>query len=342
MNEETCLSLMKGPGQPRPGKWRHGVIQILITNACDRSCYSCTQGSNLAGKPTIMTLENFEIACSSLVGYFGVVGIFGGNPALHPQFPEICKILSRYIPYEQRGIWCNNPLGHASLMSHVFNPAYSNLNVHQDPVAYEEFKKHWPHSRPFGLDQDSRHSPVFGSMIDLGLSEEERWERISTCDINQHWSALIGQFRGEPRAWFCEIAGAQSMKQQDSPCPLCSGEKRFPVVPKIPSDTPQTLACELCGGTGKYPDTGIYPFSGWWKKPIEDFRSQIRHHCHNCLVPMRGHGQLANSTTDSEQTTQVYQLMFRPKRPRPVQVVTSPSELGDPLKLTTDYVGNAK
>lgn len=330
MNETQALSRMIAPGTKRPNKWRGGIIQIHITRACDKSCYSCTQGSNLAGRPVMMTLENFEIACKSLVGYFGVVGVFGGNPALHPQFADICAILSKHIPYEQRGLWCNHPKGHGPLMAKTFNPYVSNLNVHQSQEAYDEFKRDWPNSRPFGLDSDSRHSPVFASMVDLGVPEAKRWELISNCDINHHWSALIGQFRGEPRAWFCEIAGAQSMLQQDRPCPTCRGTN------------PVFTNCPTCAGSGRYPDTGFYPHPGWWKEPMQHFASQVRFHCHQCGVPMRGHGQLANSTTDSEQTTKTYLPIFQPKRKRDVSLVTTPEELGTPLDLMTDYVGNAK
>src|SRR5690348_9139192 len=102
---------MKAPNDYRP-TWRGGVIQIHITRACDLACTGCTQGSNLAGKPVVMPVELFEQACESLVGYEGVVGIFGGNPTLHPRFEAICATLRKYIPFEQRGLWSNNLNGH--------------------------------------------------------------------------------------------------------------------------------------------------------------------------------------------------------------------------------------
>ena len=81
MNEAQALARMVPPSKPRKGKPDGGVMQIHITRACDLACFGCTQGSNLAGKVTMITPENFEKACASLVDYFGVVGIFGGNPA---------------------------------------------------------------------------------------------------------------------------------------------------------------------------------------------------------------------------------------------------------------------
>lgn len=221
MDFETCLSHMVAPGTPREGKYMKGVIQILVTNACDLKCPYCTQGSNLTRKPRFMSLENFETAVISLKEYFGVVGVFGGNPALHPKFQEICTILEKHIPYKRRGIWCNNPLSKGSIMRRTFNPAVSNLNVHGDERAYKEFKEDWPECSPVGLNTPSSHSPVFLSPEDLELSREEIYENISRCDINQHWSALmgeltpVGQYKGELRAWFCEVAAAQCMLFQD-------------------------------------------------------------------------------------------------------------------------------
>lgn len=351
MNEQEALSRMLAPGTPKPNKWRNGIIQVHITRACDRACYACTQGSNLGGKPIMITPENFEVAVKSLSGYFGVVGIFGGNPALHPQFPLLCEILTKHIAYEHRGLWCNHPMGHGKLMSKVFNPAVSNLNVHQSQEAYDEFKRDWPTSRPFGLESDSRHAPVFASMVDMEVPTEKRWELISDCDINHHWSALVGQFRGKPRAWFCEIAGAQSMLQQDLKCKVCNGSGEQKELPD--SDNAMifgrydTRPCDACFDGYVYPDTGLDPgqlYDGklWWQLPMQSYVHQVRQHCHHCAVPLRGYGQLANLEGQHEQTTRTYLPIFKPKRQRPVDLITSPEELGEPLQLATDYIGNGK
>lgn len=360
MNEQQALAKMKAPGDRKPGKYLEGVIQIHVTRACDKSCYNCTQGSNLVGPYTFIKPENFRIACESLRDYFGVVGVFGGNPALHPQFIELCEILRETIPYERRGLWCNHPItrGKARAMRATFNPKVSNLNVHLDQKAYDLFKEEWPESKPFGLDRDSRHSPPFVAMKDvltkypnhnpfctsckstLGTSrfceecsdfnrnyresfraeiydEEKAWELISECDINQHWSAMIAEFRGEPRAYFCEIAGAQAVLNQDNP---------------------------------DYPDTGLflprqYRIDGkevaWWKLPIQCFDEQVRFHCHRCGVPLRGHGELAQSKDGVNQVSAEYRDLYRPKGNRRVEEVTQLVQLGEPLPKMTHYLQNS-
>lgn len=326
MTEQEALTKMIAPGTHRPTKWRQGVIQIWVTRACDKACYGCTQGSNLAGKPGSITLPQFEQACKSLAGYWGVVGMFGGNPATHPQFGQLCSILRQHFPKEQCGLWCNNPLGRGAIMQRTFNPGYSNLNVHLDKAAYEEFKRDWPESMPFGLDQDSRHSPPYVAMKDVVLDESERWELISNCDINKYWSAMIGVFRGQLRAWFCEVAGAQSMLHQDEP---------------------------------DYPDTGLDPteefrhnveYKGrllkWWELPMYIFLDQVRKHCHECSIPLRGLGELAQSTDPraTEQVSLTHAGIYKPKRQgRAVELVMVRSQVKEGwISRATNYLGNAK
>lgn len=317
MTESEALARMVPPGQHRPGKWLGGVIQIHLTRACDKACFGCTQGSNLAGKPTFMSPGQFEAAVVSLRGYFGVVGVFGGNPATSPHFEDCCAILAKHVPFERRGLWCNHPRGKGAVMRRTFNPRVSNLNVHLDREAFAEFKRDWPESLPFGLDADSRHSPPYVAMRDVVADENERWRLIADCDINRHWSAMIGVFRGEVRAWFCEIAGAQAMLHQDE---------------------------------ADYPDTGLrvcyWPLGGrqWWEASMERFASQVRRHCHDCGVPLRGYGELAQAEHGTEQVSATHADVYKPKRKgRPVEVVTTLEQLGvGKLTNMTRYLQNAK
>jgi hypothetical protein len=310
MNETTAIQKMVPPSARRKSAWMGGIVQIHITRACDKACFGCTQGSNLAGKTGFIPVDLFEQAVSTLAGYFGVVGIFGGNPALHPKFDQICEVLKKHIAFNRRGLWCNHPKGNGSIMRDTFNPAVSNLNVHLDREAYDEFKRDWPESKPFGLEEDSRHSPVYVAMKDVIADESERWSLISNCDINKHWSSMVGMFHGELRAWFCEIAGAQSILHQYEP---------------------------------DYPDTGIPVVNGWWRKPMSDYATQVRKHCHDCGVPLRGHGSLAQDESGTEQVSETHAGIYKPKRPdRSVQLVQLRSEVSEQsLKSTVDYLGNS-
>lgn len=305
MNEQEAISRMVAPGTPREGKWRRGVMQIHLTRSCDLACSNCTQGSQFGGKADFISLQNFETALQSLKGYFGLIGIFGGNPALHPEFDKICNILSRYFPKEQCGLWCNHPRGKARIMRQTFNPSMSNLNVHLKQEAYDEFKRDWPECHPFGLEKDSRHSPVHGNMSNFVPEESDRWKLISNCDINQHWSAMICQFRGELRAFFCEIAGSQAILNQYNK---------------------------------QYPDTGMPVTLGWWRKPMEEFTDQVRFHCHRCLVPLRGHGALAQKEHVTTITEEYKHL--KPKGAHGLEILTEGDDIHvERNRLVTQYLG---
>lgn len=314
---------MKSPRDHRP-VWRHGVLQVWVTRACDKACFGCTQGSNLRGRPGLMTVEQYAAALDSLAGYFGVIGLFGGNPALHPRFDEICGVLRDKVPLEQRGLWCNHPRGNGGHMRATFYPPHSNLNVHLDREAYDEFCRDWPECRDYlkGLDPswpeaqglpphrvgDARHSPVYVAMQDVIPDEEERWRLIGRCDVNQFWSAMVCVVRGQLRGFFCEIAGAQAMLHQEEP---------------------------------GYPDLGLPAVPGWWNQGMDAFDAQVRYHCHACGFPMRGYGDLAINGTQ-EQVSKTHAAVYLPKsKGRAVQLVERLADVQpEALRFGTDYIEN--
>lgn len=301
-------STMLSPRDPRPG-WT--VLQIHVTRACDQACIGCTQGSQLAGKPVVMTPEQFEEALRSLMigkrWYFGTVGVFGGNPCVHPEFEKLCHLMQRWVPREQRGLWSNNLMGYGKLCRETFNPERSNLNVHLNEAAYWEIRRDWPEAHPKGLEDDSRHSPPYVAMQDMeDMTDEQRWNLIGDCDVNQRWSALIGVFRGELRGYFCELAGAQAMLHEAEP---------------------------------SYPDLGHRITPGWWDKPMESFQAQVRYHCFACGHPLRGHGDWATNGT-TEQVSKTHANIFKLKKPKgkTIQLVTKRSELGGGVTAATQYL----
>ncbi len=311
MQRQECLDKMKSPYDVRHGIWRGGVIQIHITRGCDLACFSCTQGSNLAGKPAMISVEQMEEACRSIEGYFGVVGFFGGNPASHPKFEELCNVLCKHFPYAQRGLWCNNPLGKGSIMRRVFNPAVSNLNVHMVQAAYDEFAKDWPECKPYLKGHNGkpgRHSPPFVAMQDVGISEEDRWKLISTCDVNQFWSAMLCHVPGKGlRAFFCELAGAQAMLHAADP---------------------------------SWPDLGLEAVPGWWRRPMADYGAQVDKYCHACGIPLRRYGQLAVGEHQAEEVSVTHQDIYKPKKPnRRVDLIQIDD--GKHLERATNYIENS-
>lgn len=300
---------MKAPGDRRKNAFHlGGVIQIHLGRACNLACTGCTQASQLRGKAPWMTPSQFRVACESLADYYGVVGVFGGSPCLHPEFRDICTTLSDEIEWERRGLWSNNLNGHGALCRATFNPNVSNLNVHQDAEAAAEIRRDWPEATIIGEREDSRHSPPWVAMQDMeDMSDAERWELIAGCDVNQFWSAMVCVFRGELRGYFCEIAAAQAMLHQHEP---------------------------------DYPDLGVPIEPGWWKRPMRDFADQVGFHCFACGVPLRGAGDWANG--DTEYVSKTHADVFVPKKKRSVVTVTKRSQLGSVERSTNYTAGKSR
>lgn len=288
----NLIPKMVMPSEKRPQIWRGGIIQIMVTRSCDLACHGCSQGSNLAGKPALMTPDQFEQAVLSLEHYWGVVGTFGGNPCTSPYFADYCQILRKHVPFLQRGLWSNALRGKGADARITYNPKVSNLNTHMSQEAYDEFAAAWPESKPYlkGLEIDSIHGAPFVAIKDVIQDEQEQWNMIAQCDVNKNWSACVGLIPGQGlRAYFCELAYAQAALHADDP---------------------------------DWPVSGLECVPGWWKKPQSDFEAQIRQHCTACGIPMRRAGQQAINGTH-EEFSETHRHIARPKvRDRVVEFVS--------------------
>lgn len=269
MKFDQAITKMKYPGEHRPGVWRGSVLQVKVTNACDLDCNNCSVAVGFAKalkQKFFMTPDQFRTALRSLRGYDGVIGMFGGNPCIHPDFPELCQIFKEEVPdQDQRGLWSNRPFKHAALCRDTFSPTHSNLNVHGSQVAWDEFKAGWPEAKLLEAGRGhSRHSPIFGSPRDVGVTEDEMWEAVSKCYVNQTWSAAITVVDGELFGYFCEIAA--------------------------------TMA-EITNSPG----TGYLIIEGWYDRRMPEFSHQVQTACPFCLIPMN-----AKKIMDDEDSPEVY------------------------------------
>ena len=180
------------------------IIHIDITNKCDLACSNCTKFLENQDAFWEMTPENFRLAVRSLEGFPGIIGMIGGNPAMHRNFKELCDIFMEEVPNKnQRGLWTNNIFKHSDLAKKVFG--VFNLNPHgtQRGITSLEALR----SRGWYHEGYSSHSPLLTACKDL-FDEEEMWDRISKCEINHYWSASIVQNKGKARAYFCEVAAS--------------------------------------------------------------------------------------------------------------------------------------
>lgn len=155
---------------------------IEITNSCINKCSGCSRAVSLLKQHQYMTLEEIETALKSLEGWTRPVGIFGGEPTLHPDFPQVCELLSKYFPKEQRAIFtCGGSKyeKYKDMIEETFGVI--NFNDHKTP---------------------SLHQPILVSGYEVIDDKKMCDVLIRRCWVQQIYCHIITK-RG---AFFCEIA----------------------------------------------------------------------------------------------------------------------------------------
>jgi len=163
------------------------TIHIEVTNACNLTCANCTRFVGHHKKAFFMDLETVKQAIDSLEDYAHGIGLMGGEPTLHPQFAEICKIFQEKIPRRQRQFWTNGFKWkeHERLIYDTFDPEQIVYNDHNDP-------------------NEGVHQPLLIAAKDIIEDKEFMWKLIDNCWIQRRWAASI-----TPKgAFFCEVAAA--------------------------------------------------------------------------------------------------------------------------------------
>lgn len=199
------------------------LIQIEVTNACNHRCGNCTRFVGHHRKPYFIDIDTVVKAIGSLEGYRGKIGIMGGEPTMHPQFREICKLLQEKVPARRCGLWTSGYKWdeYKSLIRQTFG-----LGVYYND-----------HS-----DKTQKHQPVLVAIDEVVEDKALMWELINHCWVQEKWSPSINPKGG----FFCEVAAAfdilfdgpggyliekgwwnktpeQFSDQVKRYCPLCSG-----------------------------------------------------------------------------------------------------------------------
>ncbi|OGM79615.1 hypothetical protein A2197_01255 [Candidatus Woesebacteria bacterium RIFOXYA1_FULL_48_16] len=208
-------------------------IQIIVNNVCEHDCCHCSQLIGHQSNKYQMTLDYFERALVSLQGHGAHIGLFGGNPLLHPQFPELCELLRKYQPVKaRRELWCSGARydKYKAIIDETFYPELVAYNAHED-------------------EQDCWHQPVLIAPDEVFEDKALMWRVIENCWVNKRWSAAVTPLG----AFFCEIASAIAWllkesigepvikdwwkqgkgfwrRQRETICPLCSACLPMPMV----------------------------------------------------------------------------------------------------------------
>ncbi len=279
------------------------IIQIIVGTKCDLACSNCTQHIAHQTNRWWMTPENFRAAVRSLADWNGVIGVFGGNPCLHPQFEELCRIFVEEIPdRNRRGLWSNNVNGHGAICEKTFG--YFNLVVHGKDDKAIEMEQEIPKEKVHGKGPDlAWHGAILTAVKDMVPDEAEQWKMIAKCDINLYWSGAVTQtLSGGIGAYFCEVAASfDNLYGEDHSIP-CS--------------------------------------PGWWRQGIEAFEGQVRRWCTSCGIPLKLKGHRDLEYIDDISATHAERISQTPSVARGKRlVVLHDSVVGkERVRETTDYM----
>lgn len=163
-------------------------IQIEVTNACVRECTNCSRLVGHYRNTYFMSLEQIEKAIDSLQDFPGKIGIMGGEPLLHPDFAEICRMVKQKVPPAKRHLWTSgyNWDKYRRVVRKTFGENIS-FNDHRDTT--------------------QKHHPMLLSISDIIHDQELIRQMIDDCWVNNRWSASINP-KG---AFFCEIAAVMDV-----------------------------------------------------------------------------------------------------------------------------------
>jgi hypothetical protein len=151
-----------------------------------------------------MTLEQIDQALRCYVGAPGKVGIIGGEPLVHPEFAEICRLARQYFPRDRL---------------HLFTALVprAKWDEHRQ-IAEETFgcinaNEHTPQQRSC-----CKHQPTtlaVGEVCDQATADR----LIDACWVPRAWCGTVNH-KG---AFFCELAAAMDV--------ILDGPGGWPVEP---------------------------------------------------------------------------------------------------------------
>lgn len=213
------------------------IIQIDITNMCPEHCSNCTRALDHHKKRFIMSLDDVEKALQSLAKFpYGapkdwrrkLVGLIGGEPMVHPNFPDVVDLMIKYIPNRnRRGLWTSFHWDDATL-THKWNGREYNVKEQVQrllgPTPQWNMKGpasrwgcgyinnnthdyHLDQTRPEGDRIVVKHPSILVASREVFEGDDKTlWEQAEGCNYQKTWSATIIPQNGKVVGYYCEVA----------------------------------------------------------------------------------------------------------------------------------------
>ena len=203
-------------------------VQIDITNYCFLSCLYCSRYNRHLRRDQRkhMSLQQVAAALDSLKTWPTKIGIIGGEPLLHPEFPQICEMIRSRFPKEKMGLWTSGGKNFQRLQP-LIHKTFGQ-------IAYNEHNEEQL--------KTCKHQPLTIAIKDVVKDDVLRKSLIDDCWVQRTWCATINHFG----AYFCEVAAAQDVL-------LNEGRNAWPVLPEWWNKQPEQFQdqvekfCDNCG-----------------------------------------------------------------------------------------------
>lgn len=189
------------------------IAVIDITTSCMLRCSNCTRFVAHFPKQYFMPPEDFRTAIRSLTDWWRpgkVIGIIGGEPTLHPQFEEICRIfveefgdrtplthgrepIADYNAFAQERLFDRS--NGRGLWSTPHESFYRHFEVIHDTFSHFNLNDHM---------HEGLHKALMITRDELGIPDNVWYPMRDACWVQNTWSAGIRN----GKVWFCEVAAA--------------------------------------------------------------------------------------------------------------------------------------
>jgi hypothetical protein len=203
------------------------VLQVEVTSRCSRRCVQCTRlchHRQPAGHWQVAAADLAVILSELRQHWAGKIGIIGGEPTIHPEFPELCDAVGR--EWTSRGLWA----GLWTAGGVAFNRHRALINSAFTWIAMNDKRgEACLHQRLFVASRDA--------VPDAGLRRQIQ----DACWVQRDWAPTIAP----TGVWFCEVAASISRVLWPEKRGWAIAEPWESYGPAEFED--QREACEFCG-----------------------------------------------------------------------------------------------
>ena len=214
--------------------YKSWFCMLDITNYCEKTCVYCSRWARhlRPDQYFFMTLDEIDFALETLMpikksatAWPSRIGLIGGEPTLHPDFEQICKLLLKRAPKEKYGLISYGGKVYKEYLG-LIKKTFGLIEINEKN---EDQKK------------VCRHQPATIAIGEAVPDDSLREKLVDNCWVQLNWCPTIAQ----DKAYFCEVAYAiDYLFELD-----CGWKVDYDWFVKMPAQFKDQvdMCCHLCG-----------------------------------------------------------------------------------------------